>query len=229
MKWSYVAEIAVIAYVVITVIISAKKGFVDRLFGLISTVAAVVLAIAFAEVALGATDGFFGLQEKCADFFEKTFAQIEGFNVDISAVGAEKALEEQNVSAIVTQMVLKSLGDTSTLPAGTTLAMLMSDATSDLFMTLLFGIVLFIVIKIVCIFLKKAFDSAAENMELVNGLNVTLGGVIGAAQSILAVSAVLAMLAVLPSAAITEFMSDTLLIRFLYEHNPLIGILGWFL
>ena len=58
----YIIDALVVIVVLIFAVKGAKKGFVDCLFGIISTLGAIVIALLFTKAFLGLTGGLFGLQ-----------------------------------------------------------------------------------------------------------------------------------------------------------------------
>lgn len=229
-QWTnYILDGIVALFALIMLIVCAKKGFIDCFFGMISTVVALIVAIAFAKTVLNATDGLFGLQGWLYTKLEGSFAKVAGFNADISAVGVEAALEEHNVSAILAGLVMKLVGKQESIPEGTTLAMLLGEATSRLAATLIAGLVLFILIKLVVRLLRGILESIASKVDVLNGINALLGAAVGILQAALIVCSILAVLAIFPNEGITTYLSNTLFVGKLYLHNPLVSILGSFL
>lgn len=226
-QWSnYIVDGIVALFALIMIVVCAKKGFIDCFFGTVSTLLAVIVAVTFAKTLVGATDGLFGLQEVIQTKLEGMFAKLNGFNADISQSGVEAALKEQNVSAILAGLVMKLVGKQDSIPEGTTLAMLLGEATSTLAATLIAGLALFIVVKLLTALLRGVLNAVAEKIELVNGVNILLGGIVGFLQAFLIVCAILAVLAIFPNEGITTYLSKTLFLGKLYVHNPLVGILG---
>ena len=69
----------------------------------------------------------------------------------------------------------------------------------------------------------------AENIHLVNGVNILLGAIVGILEALLIVCAILAVLAIFPNEKIAAFLSETLFVGSLYVNNPLVSILGMML
>lgn len=229
-EWTnYVVDGVAILLALIMTIVCAKKGFVGCLLGTVSTLLALIAAIALAKPILNATDGLFGLQEKLLNTFSESFAKVKGFDTDISTIGVEAALKEYDVTAVLGALVLKIVGKQESLATGTTLASLLGEATSSLAATLITGIVLFILIKLAVFLIKGIFKSLIKKAKLVNGIDTLLGAAVGLLQAFLIVCGVLAVLAVIPVESIQSYLEQTLFIGKLYAHNPLVTIIGWFL
>ncbi len=229
-KWTaYIPDIVVGIFAIIMIIVSARKGFVGCLLGIVSSLVALVLAITLSGKVADATGGLFGLQGLLADKIGASFAKTEGLNVDVSITGVEEALKTQNVSAILGRLVLKVAGKQDEIAAGTTLAMLMGQATGKLAVRLITGIVLFIVIKLVVFILKKIMKSIMENIEALGTIDRILGALFGCVYALAIACVILAVLAVFPVNAIGVYFSDTLFVKYLYLHNPLVLLLSHFI
>ena len=184
----YIVAVVIVLLALLMVIICARKGFIGCLLGMISTLIALVAAISLAKPVLGLTDGLFGLQEKICLSFTESFAKIKGFNVDISTVGVEAALEANEVAAVFAALILKLVGKQETLAPGTTLAGLLGDTTSSLAATLIAGVAVFILIKLVVLLLKGVLRSIVKKVKLVGGIDTLLGAVVGFLQALFAAS-----------------------------------------
>ena len=172
------------------------------------------------------TDGLFGLQALLQTKMQSYFMNLEGFNVDISATGIEAAIKEQNVTGVLAGLIMKLAGKQETIAPGTTLATFLGDKTAGLAVTLISGLVLFILTKIVVWLLKGILNVIAENIKILSGINALLGAVVGFFEAGLIVCAILAVLAVFPNQGIVEYLSKTWFIGKLYASNPLVSLLG---
>lgn len=229
-QWTdYIADGIVALFALIMLFSCAKKGFIDCFFGFISTAAALILAVAFAKTVVGATGGLFGLDDLLKRKIESSLMKVNGFNVDISAVGVETALKTQNVTGILYDLVMKLVGQQNNLPEGTTIAMLLSDKTSALAVTLIAGVAIFIIAKLVMMLLKGLLNTIAEKIPLVKGVDTLLGAVVGLLQAALIVCGILALLASFPNENVAAYLSKTLFVGELYVHNPLVTILSKFI
>ena len=212
-SWTgYIVDIAVLLLALSMMIVCARKGFIGCLLGLISTLIALVAAIALAKPIVNATDGLFGIQEKICLSFTQSFSKMKGFSTDISALGVEAALEEYNVTAVFAALILKLVGKQEALPTGTTLAGLLGEKTSALAASLIAGILLFILIKLLVFFMKRVLKSAIKKVKFINGIDSLLGALTGLLQAFLIVCAVLAVLAVIPVDSISIYFEQTLFV-----------------
>ncbi len=226
---NYIVDIVLAIFLLAMIFICAKKGFINCFFGIISTTVALLVAVSLAKAVLEMTGGVFGLQGKMEGGFVKFFGKIEGFTSDVSEKGVEAALQEGNVSVILARLVMKMVGNPDTIPVGTTLAMLVGEAMAQLAATLLVGILLFILAKLVMRLLRGVLTTIAERISLIGGINSLLGAIFGLLYGVLIVSAVLALLTVLPFESMTNYLLKSSIVSLLYNHNPIIVVMSWFL
>ncbi len=229
-NWTeYIPDIIVGIFFLVSMLISARKGFIGCVLGIVSSVLAVLLAVSLAGVFVDATGGLFGLQASLTDTFEKSFLKMDGFALDVSTVGVEAALEAKEISGVVAKLVMKVAGKQEELAAGTTLASLLGAAIATLTARLIAGILIFILVKILVRLLRRILKAVVDKIPLLGGANRVLGGVFGLLYAWVVVSALLAVLAIIPVAGITAFFEKTLFVGFLYEHNGLVYVLSWFI
>ena len=228
LQWqNYIADGIALLFIIGFTIVCAKRGFIDCFFGFISTLVALILAVTIAKSFMNATDGLFGLRNSLTESLTKRFSKLDGFGVDISTVGTEAALSNADLPAVIAKLVLKTTS--STLEPGTTLGMLLGSTVARLLCLLICALVLFILIKLVIKILRRALTKVAESIPILDGVNALLGAVVGLLQSILILSVIIGVLTLFPSDTITEYFANTYMVKFLFEHNPLVAILGLFL
>ena len=223
----YIADAVVAVIMLVFVLVCAKKGFITCFFGFISTILALFIAVSFAKGAMELTGGFFGVRELLEEKWIESFSKMSGFNIDISGQDVETLLKTQDLPAILITAVLKN--HTGGVPAGTTLAMLVGETTAQLAATLITGIVLFIVTKLLLKILKKVFNTVSDKIGLIGAINKLLGAIVGLVEVLLVISLVTSVLTIIPSEAIADFFNSSLILSYLYNHNPLFVMIGWFL
>ena len=161
---NYAVDIVAVLLILITAIVCLKKGFIRCLFGFVSTIVAIILAIFLTGPINDLTNGFFGLSEAVGNGM---FSHILGF------------------------------------------------------------FIVFILLKVLTALLSKLLSSLVDKIPLVGKLNHGLGFVLGLAQGFLTVCGVVAILKVIPSASIYDFVNQTIFVKWLYNSNPLYSILAW--
>ncbi len=206
---------------------SAKKGFITCLFGFVSTLLALFIAVSLAKSVTELTGGFFGVQELLESKWVETFSKKSGFNIDISGQDLEGLLATQDLPAILVSSILKN--HTGTLAAGTTLAMVVGSTAAQLSATLITGIALFIVTKLLIKIVRRVFNQIAEKIKLLGAINKLLGAIVGFIKIVLIISLIVSILSIIPSSANMKLLTESAILSYLYNHNPLFVMIGWFL
>lgn len=226
MLWyHYLGDGIALIFIIVFSIVCAKRGFIECFFSLVSTVLALIVAFSLAKSVVGWTNGLFGLQGFLDGKLTLAFEKMNGFNADISAQGADAAIQSGNVPAILGRLILNWAGQ-GDLPAGTTLGSLLGGAVAQLACSLLAGVALYFLVQLILLLLKGILTAIANNISAVEAVNALLGALVGLLQSILLVCLVLTVLTLFPSQAITGYLNTSLFLGWLYNHNPLVLLLG---
>ena len=228
MQWyHFLGDIIALIFIVVFAIVCAKRGFIDCFFSFVSTIVALIVAFTCAKLVLGWTNGLFGLQASMNNGLTAAFEKMSGFAEDVSDSGAEAAIQNGNVPAILGRLILKWAG-TGELPAGTTLGSLLGGSVSQLACSLICGVVLYFVTLLILLLLKSILNAIANGISAVDTVNTVLGALVGIIESVLLVCLVLTVLTLFPSQAISGYLNTSLLLGFFYNHNPLVLLLSLF-
>ena len=224
----YVCDGVILLGLFIFMMICRKRGFIKMFFRFASGLLALVAAVSLAKFALSATGGLFGLQEYFTGSFTETFSKMSGFDVDISGQDVGALLASGDLSAVIATLIAKKYVGVE-LAAGTTLGYLAGSTVAELLCTLLSGVALFFAIKIVCKLLGKIFTVLINRIKLLGKVNRMLGMIVGFLEGVFFISLAVSVLTLLPSAAILDFFNSSIILRLLYNHNPIVWLLGMFL
>ena len=224
----YVCDGVILLGLFIFMMICRKRGFIKMFFRFASGLLALVAAVSLAKFAVSATGGLFGLQEYFTGSFTETFSKMSGFDVDISGQDVGALLASGDLSAVIATLIAKKYVGVE-LAAGTTLGYLAGSTVAELLCTLLSGVALFFAIKIVCKLLGKIFTVLINRIKLLGKVNRTLGMIVGLLEGIFFISLAVSVLTLLPSTAILDFFNSSIILRLLYNHNPIVWLLGMFL
>ena len=219
-------ELLAVIVIIGFAMLSAKRGFVDCFFSLITTVVALIVALLLMRGVLRWTNGLFGLQGLLENGCASALGKIKGLNADVSNAGLQAMLEEQDIPAFLAKLVVDSVGN-SEIPAGTTLAMVVGAPLGRLITSLIVFFVLFLTTKFILTLIKRAISNFVNELPVISGVNRLLGFLVGLLQGILIVSLVVAILGVIPVDGIGAFFNKGWVLKVLYNHNPINYIIGW--
>ena len=146
--------------------------------------------------------------------------------MDISNQGISEALAGKALPQFLIDAIVSSVGNES-IPVGTTIAMLAGDALGGFIAGLIAWLVLFFIAKLILMLVKTLVCSVIENLPIVSSLNTLLGFVLGVLQGLLIISAIVAVLSILPIPSASTFFSNCMFVGWLYNHNPINVIVGW--
>ncbi len=223
---NYLLDLALLAALVVFAFLCAKKGFIECFFSFVSGAAAFLVAILFSKLLIGATGGLFGLKNIFTNTFQNVLLKIQGFDLDVSVGGLQAALEAKSLPSVLVDMILDKFGNAS-IPAGTTLANLVGQTLSGLVVSLIGFVITFIAARFLMNLLKKVLKLLASKISLLGTVDQLLGATVGLISGWVIASAVLGVLAMIPSEAITVYFNNSLLIKWMYNHNIIYVILGW--
>ncbi len=218
-----ILDVAVVVILLLFAITTAKKGFVKSVFGFIMTIAALAIALLFANAAIEATGGLFGLKDTIQSGVLDLLSGIEGFDKDISQAGLAADLEGKFPQYVI-DVIVKEYG--ADVPAGTTIAMQLSTPATDFVVFAIAAIALFIVAKIVLTIVKVLLTTLIENLALVNAVDKLLGFALGAVKGALVVCIIFMLLSFAPIKGITSFIDSAMFVDTFYHNNPLQILLG---
>lgn len=224
----YTLDVLVVLACLLFAIKDCKKGFVNCLFGVISSLLAIGLAMLMMNVVLDWTNGLFGLEGVLEKGCANAFAKIKGFDIDVSNQGIETALADKNIPKFLIKMVVEEFGD-STIATGTTIAMLVGQSLGGLIAGLICWVVIFLVVKGLLFIVRKVITGILEQIPIVGKLNHVLGFAVGAVKAILIFSAIVAIFSIIPSQGISNFFNECIVVGWLYNSNPINVILSWIL
>ncbi len=220
----FLADIIIVVIMAGFMISCAKKGFITCIFGLISTIVAIIAAVSFASLAVDMTGGLFGLEDSLIASFTQSFSNINGFDVPLEAdANLTELLMEQNMAQILVQLINDNF---ATIPPEHTLGMVVGETLGGYATILIAGVALFIIFKLLLGILKKFFNFLTKGGAL-GLLNKLLGACIGLIYAILVVSLASVVLSMFP--AVMEFLNSSVILKLINDYNPLGWLISLFL
>lgn len=224
---NYLVDAIVVALFVILGLVCAKKGFIACLFDFAAVIAALLAAILFTKLLIGVTGGLFGLQDVLTGSFQDALLKIKGFDIDISTEGINAALAEKNLPQFMIDIIMENYS--SDVEPGTTLAFAVGNTLSGLSINLITFVLIFVAVRLAMILVKKILTGLVNKISLIAKVNYLLGFAVGVVEAFLILNAVLAVLALIPSEAITGYLDKSIIVGWMYNNNVLNIIMGWIL
>ena len=174
-----ILDVVVVVIMLIFAITAAKKGFIESIFGLLTTIVALAAALLLANVVVDATGGLFGLEETIHTGALDFLKGIEGFETDISKEGLAASLEGKLPQFVIDTIVAEYGAD---VPANTTIAMQLATPATDFIMFAIAGIAIFIIAKLVLSLVKKILSGIINAIGILGAIDKLLGFVLGVVQ-----------------------------------------------
>ena len=223
---AYIVDIVILAFFFIFAAMSAKKGFVNCIFGFVSSIVAIVVAFSFAAFVANVTGGLFGLQDTMETSMVGAFSQLSGFDVPLDPnANITDMLASQDLSTVMVNLIAQNWANVE-IPAGHTLAMIAGEAVSQFATVVISGVALYLVLRVVLVILKKFFNFVFKDGAL-GSLNKILGAAVGLIEAVLFASIAVAILSMFP--AMMPFLNSSIILTALYNNNPLMWLISLFL
>lgn len=228
-NWVYILDIGLIIALAIFGFIDAKRGFISVFVFFVSTAVSVVLALLLAKPFQLLTFGLFGLEGVLAEGLSNAFSGVQGMNIDVSVLPLE-SLGTLGLPSFIYDKVAPLIA-TGSLAEGTTLAMLVGQILAQFIILTVCALLIFVIVKLLFLILKNVLENAAENITFVDKANRILGMLVGMSKVLVCTYATLALLSLLAMAApsISAFFDQSLVLNFMYDYNPIIGIFSLFI
>jgi|GEM_PF-1400849 len=228
-NWVYILDIGLVIALAIFGFIDAKRGFISVFVFFVSTAVSVILALLLAKGLQVITFGLFGLEGVIAEGLSNAFAGVQGMNIDVSVIPLEQ-LGSLGLPSFIYDKVAPLIA-TGSVAEGTTLAMLVGGILAQFIILSICAVLIFLIVKLSFLLLKNALENAAESITFVDKANRILGLLVGVSKVLVCTYAALALLSLLALAApsISEFFDQCLILNFMYDYNPIIGIFGIFI
>lgn len=217
--------IAVIAILAIGAVIGWKRGFVDMLFGAVSMILALVLAVIIAPKLGAVVQGNENIMEKL------TVKVSEVLNLDELAVeipDAERLVDNLNLPNAIKEKITsaefmeKIELDALAENASSKMADAVAGFLAKTIITAVCFVVVFVVALILLYLLNKVLDVFAK-LPLLKQANQLVGLALGVCQSVLVIWVFFAVITMIGGSefgqTIFGYISDSKLLDFLYKNN----------
>ena len=216
-------DIVIAAIILIYAIVGIRRGFIDYLLKIIGTVGAVLVGFFAAKPFASFLDGIFHftgpLGNLCLNWLGGSLPQ-DMLDTIVDASTKETFINTLNEGGLtIPEGFIKSIVENANVDAGVTFRDVISSGVGTIFASILAGVLLFIIVKVIVFFLAKLFESK-ENVSI-SGLNRALGMVVGIAKGVLIVVVAYTILTVccmiFPiDVTVNEWMNQTFVFKATY-------------
>ena len=216
-------DIVIGVIILVFAIVGICRGFIDYLLKMIGSIGAVLVGFFGANPFASFLDGIFHFTEPlgnvCLNGLSGSVPQ-DMLDTVLDASTKEtfiNKLAEDGLS--IPESFIKSIVDGASVDAGQTFRYLIATGMGTIFASIIAGIVLFFIVKIIIFFLAKLFESK-ENVAI-SGLNRALGMVVGIAKGVLIIIVAYTILTIccmiFPiDVTINEWMNQTAIFKSTY-------------
>ncbi len=228
-KLQYIADIVFLVGLAIWAIIDGRKGFITCFFSFVSAIACAIGVLFLSAPLLKLTGGLFGIEAWMQGGIGDWLSGIRPFDLDISVEGWRAALDTMALPTFLKTAVLEEIaaciGD---IPAGTRLGQYVGVSIGSFLATVLCGVLVFILIKLLMLLLRGVLNKVANSSSFISKINVLGGIAAGTFKAFSVVCILLAVLSLIPAEWLTNFFNNTLILKGIYNNNPLLTVFSWF-
>ena len=223
-----IIDVVIIAILLVFAIIGLKKGFLKSVLSLFSWVVCLLIAIFTAKYVAMWVNSMFdfagwmgGGIAQGLEGMDAYFKTTIGDYADKAAILAAIPTAINGIIQSITKMALGGV-DPTTLDPTTTLSNVVGSSIGFVCLTIICGILIFVILKIVIKLLSKLFDNISRTRVL-GGLNRVLGvllGLVKGAVMVFLINGLLVALSLIPTvnATVTPIIQDhTYVEKFVYN------------
>lgn len=209
-------DIILIVILVIFALVGLKRGLIDAILSLFSTLVSIGLAIWAAKPFAGFLEQCFKLTGVLQTNIGKMLA---GWSASFGEAVATSITGNQAIAASSLsdwqQTILKLVTGECVIEAGSTPAEVFSGILAPIALITISGIVAFVLIKLAVFLLSKLFDALKQN-RAINGLDKTLGFVLGAVKGALIICVLMGITIFIPNDKIIQEIDKTTVTKVVY-------------
>lgn len=228
-QMEYLADVALVLAILIWAIVDGRKGFINCFFSFVSAIVCTLAVLFLSGPVLKMTGGLFGVEEWMQEGLGSWLSGVKPFNIDVSAEGWRAQMDALSLPQFIKDAVLTEIESVAgDIPAGTMLGEYLGGVIGSFLATVLCAVLVFIVVKLIMMLFKGILNGVANSCFLISKLNV-LGGIAAGFFKAFAIACiVLALLSLIPIEGLSEFFDKTLILKGLYNNNPLMKVFAWF-
>ena len=217
-----VIDIAIVLIVVIFAGIGIAKGFMDSLLKIIGSVGALLIAIFAARPVVSFLSGIFpgltsGLGNPCVNWF---CSSIDPALLDSPMTEASKEVFNNSLNGGIADRFIQTIVNSANVDGGQTFREIIANGMGVVFASIIVGVVLFILIKVIVHLIAKLFDS--DDKPVLSGINRALGLALGTVKGVLFVVIAYTLISVSSmifpiQATVDEYKNQTFIFKNTYD------------
>lgn len=213
-------DIAFVVILLLFSVVGAKKGFVAAFFGFISTIIALVAAFLLGDKVMEWTNGLFGLEKIIGNGLSGWLCTAEIMNVDVSQAGVAAQLETLALPAFLKTAIVDTVA-VEGVAEGTLLGTVIGGVIAKFLTNILTVILVFVIVKLLFKLFEGLFQKLADKWLMTQAVNSVLGALVGLVKGFLFLCIIIAIVSLLPIEGIADFFNGSLLLKEIYNNNPL--------
>ena len=197
-----IIDLIFLAFMLLSLIIGAKRGLIGSLQGIITWAATIILITAFLNPAIG----FISSTQAAANIQERVFEWI-----------AQNADVGNYLSTVVTlpEGILSDAPEAIAQAVAPGITMLIIKLAALLALLILIRLIMRIIFSVL---------KLASKLPVINGANRFLGAVLSAVSTLLLIYLVCAVLSILANPSIYMYINNTYIVRYLFDNNILLQL-----
>ena len=86
-----------------------------------------------------------------------------------------------------------------------------------------------LIVKLLFLLLRKGLGAIIKRISLLKGIDAFLGMLVGLTEGILLISSIISVLNLIPSDTLAAYLNNSAVVGLLYNHNPIIWLIGLFI
>lgn len=227
--WPYLLDAGLILAITIWALIDGKRGFITCFFSFVSAIVCTLAVLFLSSPVLRLTNGLFGLEGVMQNGIGNWLCGVKPFNLDMSSDGWETVLQGASLPQFLKKAVVAEIeGLTGGIPEGTLLGHYAGNAVGSFLATGICAVVVFVATKLLMKLMRGILNRIARASFVIEKVNLLGGMAAGAFKAFALTCIALAILSLIPSQGLTDFFNRTLILKSLYNNNPLFAVFAWF-
>ena len=223
-----IADVIILAIVVIFAIINLKKGFFKQLVKVICAVVAVIVAYSFCDDLLTFANANFNVTQLLRDKILGLFGEGSVFLMEVTNENIATAITSLGLPESLIEVAVNALSNVAS-DLYSNIGEFLSQLLANYILTSVSFVLIYIVARIVLILIAKLLESIIK-LPIISDIDKFLGFILGMIKALILVFFVLFIIEVLPLEPLAEVknaLSQSILGSILQKHNLFTYFINW--